>query len=310
MTLEQLRIFVAVAERQHVTEAAKALRLTQSAVSAAVSALEARHAVKLFDRIGRRIALTEAGRRFLVEARAVLARSAAAEAMLDDLVGLKRGALKIAASQTVANYWLPPLLSGYRAAYPGIALSLVIGNSEQVRALIHDGTVDLGFVEDAIEDPLLAAEPVAEDALLVVARSVPVPKKTGTAAQIRQLAWVFREPGSGTRAIFEQALTAFGVARSEIRIALELPSNEAVRSAVECGAGAAALSRLVVASSLKAGTLVALDIPLPKRLFFMLRHRKHSVTQAERALHRIVTALPRAASVSTGRRSAKVGASR
>ena len=96
MTLEQLRIFVAVAEREHVTQAARALNMTQSATSAAITALESRYATRLFDRIGRRIALTEAGRLFLVEARAVLARAAAAERVLADLTDLKRGSLSMA----------------------------------------------------------------------------------------------------------------------------------------------------------------------------------------------------------------------
>jgi DNA-binding transcriptional LysR family regulator len=132
MTLEQLRIFVAVAEREHVTRAAVDLNLTQSATSAAIAALEARYAIKLFNRIGRRIELTQAGRLFLVEARAVLARAATAEIVLDDIAGLKRGSLRLAASQTVGNYWLPPLMYRYRASYPGIALALTIGNTEKV----------------------------------------------------------------------------------------------------------------------------------------------------------------------------------
>ena len=147
LTLEQLRIFVAVAEREHVTQAARVLNLTQSAVSAAVGAIEARHGVKLFDRVGRRIELTETGRTFLTEARAVLARAAAAEAVLTDLAGLKRGALSLAASQTVASYWMPPLMARYRVAYPGIALKLTIGNTESVAAMVREGEVDLGFVE-------------------------------------------------------------------------------------------------------------------------------------------------------------------
>ena len=91
MTLDQLRIFVAVAERQHVTRAAEALNLAQSAVSAAVSTLEGRHGTKLFHRVGRGIALTQAGTLFLGEARAVLARAAAAELALAELGGLTRG---------------------------------------------------------------------------------------------------------------------------------------------------------------------------------------------------------------------------
>src|ERR1700760_3688972 len=132
MTLEQLRIFVAVAEHEHMTRAASVLHLTQSATSAAIAALEARHATRLFDRIGRNIRLTDAGRQFLIEARAVLARADAAETVLADLAGLKRGSLALAASQTVGNYWLPPLMHHFHARYPGIRLALTIGNTEQV----------------------------------------------------------------------------------------------------------------------------------------------------------------------------------
>ncbi|MGQ9370871.1 LysR family transcriptional regulator [Azospirillum sp. ST 5-10] len=290
MTLEQLRIFVAVAEREHVTQAARALNLTQSAVSAAVSALEARYATRLFDRVGRRIVLTEAGRLFLGEARAVLARAAAAETVLADVAGLARGTLRLAASQTVANYWLPPLLHRYRVAHPGIALSLAIGNTEGVAAMIHDGVAEFGLVEGTVEDPALSVTPVAEDELVLVV-AAPLAGELGGSvapADLRRMRWVFRERGSGTRAVFEDALGAAGVAASDLDIVLELPSNEAVRSAVEHGAGAAVLSRLAVAGALRSGALVALDLALglalPRRRFFALRHRERAVTRAERAL--------------------------
>src|ERR1700742_3439393 len=132
MTLEQLRIFVAVAEHQHVTRAANELNLTQSATSAAIAALEARYGIKLFDRIGRGIALTRIGSDFLIEARAVLARARDATQVLNDLAGLKRGSLSIAASQTVGNYWLPRRVQTVHGAYPGIELQLGIPNSARV----------------------------------------------------------------------------------------------------------------------------------------------------------------------------------
>lgn len=103
MTLEQLRVFVAVAERQHVTRAAEALNLAQSAVSAAIGTLEGRHGAKLFSRVGRGIELTEAGRLFLGEARAVLSRAESAELVLAELAGLKRGTLSLQASHTIAT---------------------------------------------------------------------------------------------------------------------------------------------------------------------------------------------------------------
>jgi DNA-binding transcriptional LysR family regulator len=118
MTLEQLRIFVAVAEREHMTRAADAVGVTQSAASAAIATLEARHAIKLFHRVGRGIELTDAGRFFLGEARAVLTRAAEAELALGEYAGLKRGHLRLVASQTIAAYWLPERLAAFTAAIP------------------------------------------------------------------------------------------------------------------------------------------------------------------------------------------------
>src|SRR5258708_25719240 len=151
MTLEQLRIFVAVAERQHVTQAARALNLAQSAVSHAITALEARHDSTLFDRVGRRIGLTEAGRVFLAEAGAVLARAEAAELALSELGSLKRGTLSVQASQTIASYWLPRHLVAFRRTYPQIQIRLAIGNTAQVAAAVESGTAELTFVEGAAE---------------------------------------------------------------------------------------------------------------------------------------------------------------
>jgi len=294
MTLEQLRIFVAVAEREHMTRAAANLNLTQSATSAAVAALEAHYAIKLFNRIGRRIELTQAGRLFLVEARAVLARAAAAENVLADVAGLKRGSLTLAASQTVGNYWLPPLMHRYRVSYPGITLALTIGNTETVAARVREGVANLGFVEGPVDDQALSVTPVAEDEMvLVVSPALPRPKRqTISAADLKAMRWVFREPGSATRALFEKAMAKAGLRISDIDMVLELPSNEAVRAAVEDGAGATVLSKLVVAASIEAGSLVGLNFGLPKRKFFALRHKDRSITRAERELFKFIAAVP------------------
>lgn len=292
MTLEQLRIFVAVAEREHLTEASRALNLTASAVSAAVAALEARYATPLFDRIGRRIHLTEAGRLFLIEARAVLARSHAAEAILTDLAGLKRGRLALAASQTVAGYWLPRLMHQYRQRYPGIELSLRVSNTDGVAAQVAENLADIGIVEGPVENDALKSEIVADDEMvLAVGAAHPWHRRRKVAvADFPATAWVVREKGSGTRAILETLAKRERLPFRELKIALELPSNEAVRSAVEAGAGAAIMSKLVAAGSLAAGQLVALPLAMPKRHFFSLRHRERSVTRAERAFLNLLKA--------------------
>src|SRR5258708_8934490 len=286
MTLEQLRIFIAVAEKQQVTQAARELNLTQSATSAAIAALEARYGVKLFDRVGRGIALTHTGRDFLIEARAVVARAKAAAQVLNDLAGLKRGSLALAASQTVANYWLPARVETFKKAHPGIDLHVTIANTEQVAQAVHQGSADLGFVEGQVDDPLLAIRRIEGDSLvIVVGMNHPwVGQSRITPNRLTTSGWILREPGSGTRSMFEAALRKFGIKFSDLRIALELPSNEAVRAAVESGDCATASSDLVVAQSLAAGTLHHVRIDLPRRSFFVLRHKERYASQAEQAL--------------------------
>jgi DNA-binding transcriptional LysR family regulator len=295
ITLEQLRVFVAVAERQHVTRAAEALNLTQSAASAAIAALEVRNGVRLFDRIGRGIELTSAGRAFLPEARAVLARAEAAEMALAELAGLGRGTLPVHASQTIAGYWLPRHLVAFRRAHPGIAVPLSIGNTAQVAAAVAAGTAELGFVEGAVDDPLLLARPVATDQLVVVvAPAHPWTEQppADLAALVREGEWVLREPGSGTRSVFEDTLRAAGLDPLALQVTLELPSNESVRGAVEAGLGATAISASVAAPSIEAGLLHRVPVNLPERAFQVLFHRDRPPSRAAEALLALVPAAP------------------
>jgi DNA-binding transcriptional LysR family regulator len=286
MTLEQLRIFVAVAEKQHVTRAANELNLTQSATSAAIAALEARYGIKLFDRVGRGIALTQTGRDFLIEARAVLTRARDATQVLNDLAGLKRGSLSIAASQTVGNYWLPSHIQAFSASYPGIDLRLTIANTELVAEAVLQGDADLGFIEGEIDADLLTAKRIDGDSLIVaVGAKHPWANRTKVSAKdLPTTPWVLREPGSGTRSMFESGLRQHGLKLSDLQVTLELPSNEAVRSAVEAGQAATAISDLVAAPSIAARTLHRVRFELPRRSFFILRHRERHVSRAQDAL--------------------------
>lgn len=293
MTLDQLRIFVAVAEQEHVTRAAQQLNLTQSATSAAIAALEGRYATKLFDRIGRNIRLTTTGREFLTEARAVLARARAAESVLADFAGLKRGSLSLAASQTVGNYWLPPLISRFRQQHPGIVFHLDIGNTEQVAHRVLEGRADIGFVEGVIEEPALSIQAVAVDDLaLVVSPSHPRATQQPLARNdLKEIGWVLREQGSGTRAVLESTLAGFDLGLKDVNIAIELPSNESVRTAVATGAGATVMSKLVAAAMLKSGQLIELDLELPPRRFYAVRHKERHFSRAEREFLDMIAAV-------------------
>lgn len=287
MTLEQLRIFVAVAEREHMTAAARALNVTQSAASAAIAALEERHDVKLFHRVGRGIVLTEPGRLFLDEARGVLARAAAAELALDEMGGLKRGSLRVVASQTIAAYWLPPILAAFRTLHPFLSVELAIGNTQQAAAWVHDGEAELGIVEGEVDDPALAHWPIDADRLLLV-QAAPDSGELIDGPWLRKARWIMREQGSGTRSTFDAAMRRIGIEPTELDIALVLPSNESVRTAVECGAGVAALSSLVVQPAISSGTLHALSIDLGRRSFFGLRHKERYRSKAADALLRVI----------------------
>lgn len=276
MTLEQLRIFIAVAERQHVSQAASALNLAQSAASHAIAALEARHGAKLFNRVGRRIELTEAGRFFLGEARTILAQVSHAELALSEFSTLERGTLRIHASQTIASYWLPRHLVAFRRAHPKIAISLVVGNTAQVAQAVETGAAELGFIEGAVENHSLQSRAVARDQLVLVVGPghVWADRTDLTPADLLEKEWILRETGSGTRSVFENELTRLGLAPRKLKIVLELPSNEAVRAAVEAGGGATAISASVAAPSLEAELLRLVSFRLPEREFHVLQHKQ------------------------------------
>lgn len=284
MTLEQLRIFVAVAERQHVTQAARDLNLTQSAVSSAVATLEARHGVALFDRVGRNVVLNPAGQVFLSEAQAVLARVEAAETALANLGDLSKGRLTIQASQTIASYWLPKRLAAFRRAWPGIALEVAIGNTRQVADAVAEGLAELGFVEGEIESPALEISVIDHDQpVVLVAPDHPWARTPPGLGELATSDWIAREPGSGTRAAFDDLLRRARLGLADITLAMTLPDNEPTRGAIEAGMGAGVLSRSVAAASLAARTLVEVPVDMPARAYRALRHRERYRAKAGEA---------------------------
>lgn len=289
MTFEQLRIFVAVAEREHLSRAARALDRTQSSVSVAIASLEREFGSKLFHRMGRGIALTEAGRLFLDETRAILARIDATALLMRDVRGLDHGRLSIKASQTIVSHLLPPALVAFHRSYPGIALAVSLGNSSDVALAVLEGSVELGFVEglaSAPARPKLTAETIGHDKLVLIVP--PNHRWTGRsdlgAEDLAAGTWVLREDGSGTRAVFVDTMAGLGVKTTRLDIAIELPSNEAVLAAVAAGAGAAVLSLSVCAHGIAAGRVVLVPLVLEDRAY-------HAVQNAECVRSRAVAAL-------------------
>ena len=284
MILDQLRIFIAVAEREHLTRAAEALNLTPSAASAAIHALEARHGVHLFHRIGRRIELSQTGRLFLLEAKATQRSARLAELALTELGGLQRGTLTIQASQTIASYWLPPFLVSFKAAHPAIGVALHEGNSADVATAILDGAPDLGFAEGAIDDPALRLVPVARDRLVVVASpDHPLGKRKALPKDLVEATWILREAGSGTRSAFEAALRTHDMDPALLTADLELPTNEAVCVAVRSSAHLSVVSDLVARPHIDARRLALIAIDLGTRAFSLVRHKERYRTKVSEA---------------------------
>lgn len=279
MTIEQLAIFIAVAERQHLTQGAAAVGLTPSAASAAIKSLETVHAVRLFDRVGRRIELTRDGTAFLEEARQTIARVREAEQTLNDLGGLRRGTLDLMASQTVANYWLPSRLLAFATSYPGITVNFVPANTNEVAEAVISGTAELGIIEGQMDVPALATSTIGRDRLVAVC----APAHALAQPRLSDYRWIMREPGSGTRAEFEAGLSKLGVDPATLAIALALPTNEAVLNAVLGSDCAAALSEMVVAPFVSAGRLSILPFQLPHRNFSLLYHRERRPSAAMKA---------------------------
>lgn len=291
MTLDQLRIYIEVAEHGHVTRAAEALDMSQSAVSAAIASLEATYQIKLFDRVGRGIQLNETGRTFLREAHAVLDRASTARAVLQDLAG-GPASVGIAASLTIATYWLPRRLAAFQAANPRVRLDVVIRNTQDVETAVIEGEVNVGLVEGPTHHPALIRQQIDHDrmVLVVAADRPPLPVDGAGRLDLRAVTWVVRETGSGTRRALEDLAGRDGLSLSDLRIALVLPSNEAVREAIEAGAGATIVSRNVVASAISSGTLKAIPVDLPPREYALVRHRDRHETLAQKTLVAHLTA--------------------
>ena len=286
MTLEQLRVFVEVAERLHVTRAAAVLNMTQPAASAAIHALETRLGTALFNRVGRRLELTEAGTILLPEAKVVLAKSGEPNRRLPTSMACCAVGCACGPVRPLQAIWLPPILYQFHAAHPGVIVELHIGNTQQVSRAVLDGAADLGFAEGDVGEPVLAQILVAIDQLvMVVAKFHELASiKSIELDHLRRARWVLREKGSGTRQVFEDGLRRRGVDPAELDVVMELPSNEAVRSVVEAGAGVTAISRLVVVDKLAAGTLVEVPFHCAERRYIALRHGDRHRGRAESAL--------------------------
>lgn len=265
MTFEQLRIFLAVAELLHFTRAAEALYMTQPAVSAAIQTLEAEYGVKLFHRAGRNTQITDAGKLLQMEAQKILEQVALTEQGLRELNNMQQGELKLGASLTIGNYWLPSKISQFKRQYPGISVKCTLGNAEEICQGTAIGLFDLGLVTGEVKASVqncLRQEVVGSDRLqIVVGKSHSwYKRKEISPEELLTTTWVMRESGSGAQQVFEQALQSWGIDPTLLNVVLVLNSSEMVKAVVESGVDAAAIPELMVQNELKLSTLHAVQV--------------------------------------------------
>jgi DNA-binding transcriptional LysR family regulator len=283
LDLHKLRVFVAVAERQHFTRAAEELGISQPALTAHVRDLERHLGTPLFERAGRGVRLTDAGHLVLGYARRMLALAVELEEAVDDVKGLRAGELRIGASTTIGEYLLPPALAAFRRAYPGVRIAVEIANTTHIADRLRHGELHLGLIGEPLDDPDLTCEPCWDDELVLI-----VPPGHAWAGRILALAdldgmpLVEREAGSATRGVAEAALAGAGVRPA---VTLELGGTEAVKGAVMAGLGVAFVSACAVARELATGHLARSTVPAlaMRRQFQVARRRGRQLTAAEAA---------------------------
>jgi DNA-binding transcriptional LysR family regulator len=269
MADRRLQVFHAVAKHLSFTKAADALFMTQPAVTFQVRQLEEHFNTRLFDRAHGRITLTPAGATALEYAERILALSGELDSRLKDMSGQVTGPLLIGASTTIADFLLPNILGQFKAAYPGVAPRLFVGNSESVQDRVGERALDIGFIEGDTPLSSLASESLCEDELQVVCAPghALAMHRSVAATALLEHAYLSRELGSGTREVTDHYLEKAGFAPNALNVVMEASSPEALKGLVAAGMGFAIMSRVSVTKEVSLGQLVLIPLSPPlKRL--------------------------------------------
>lgn len=282
-TLRQLQVFTAIARVENVSQASRALAMSQSAVSGALLDLERQFDVRLFERVGRRLTLSELGRALWPQAEALCEQARELER---NLAQHEAGELRVGATLTIGNHVCPPLMASFMRENAGARVTLRIANTAEVAHAVKAFAIDVGLVEGELSDPELVVTPWRGDELAVFCSpSHPLAKKRLLSdADLTSSRWIVREPGSGTRQAFERALHGL---LPDVRIALELTQTEAILGAVEAGLGLGCVSKLALEDAFRRRTLVRCRVPhrdFRRSFFFVLHGRKFRSPALERWL--------------------------
>jgi DNA-binding transcriptional LysR family regulator len=285
LTFRQLRVFTEVARQLSFVRAAETLHLTPPAVTMQVKELEGHAGLPLFERQGRKVALTTAGEYLLVYAKRMLATLKEADDVMARFKRVEAGLLTVGLVST-AKYFLPMLLARFREEHPGVELKLMVGgNRDQLVQWLQQGDIDLAVMGRPPREIATRAEPFAAHPHVFIAppghpiRSVGHPPASALARQ----PMIVREAASGTRALMNRY---FQDHREEPRIAMEMPSNESIKQAVMAGMGLSFLSLHTMGLELRAGLLEivpAEDTPIV-RTWNIVRMQSKLLSPAAEAL--------------------------
>lgn len=266
VTLRQLKVFEAVARHLSFTRAAEQLHLTQPAVSMQIKQLEGNLGLPLFEQLGKKVYLTEAGREMYHYSRRIQGELAEAEAVLEELKGVTRGSLAISVAST-ANYFAPRLLAAFSKRHERVTLSLDVTNRETLLRQLENNEKDLVIMGRPPEGMDLVAEAFMDNPLVVIAPpDHPLAQLTRVPlARLQQEIFVVREMGSGTRIAMERFFSEQGVT---LTTGMEMSSNEAIKQAVGAGLGLGIVSVHTLELELETKRLAVLDV----EAFPILRH--------------------------------------
>jgi DNA-binding transcriptional LysR family regulator len=292
MDLHRLAVFAKVYELRSLSRSAEAVFLSQPTISGHLKKLEEEVGARLFDRLGRGVAPTKAAEVLYGYARRLLAlRDEAVEAVAA-MENKVRGRLMVGASTIPGNYLLPGFLSQMRTLYPELKVCLRLSDTAGVADLVEAGEVELGLTGARLENRRLNQSPCWKDEMvLAVSRDHPwADLGSIDPDRVRESPFVLREPGSGTRMSTARALAGLGLKLSDLSVAAELGSTEAVRQGVLANLGASILSRVAVEDDFAAGRLVEVEVKglSLSREFFLITRSGRTLSPGGRRLVRLI----------------------
>ncbi|GAA0447313.1 selenium metabolism-associated LysR family transcriptional regulator [Lentibacillus halophilus] len=282
MNYERLKTFITVAERMSFSEAAKLLFVTQPTITSQVKALEEELNTKLFERTTKKVEMTSSAKVLLKYAREIVQMNESAHKEITQMESDSYGELSMGCSLTIGDYFLPSFLKRFKETYPLIQVQVSIANSHSIGKLIKDQWIDVGLIETPIQDDQLQINPFLEDELVLIAPpGYFLTNEPLSLQQIQQAPMIFREEGSGTRAVVNDYMEQAGLTDNNLNIVQELGSTEAIKAVVESGLGVSFLSKHAIRKEQRLGLLDIYSVHgLEMKRNFYIVHREHHVMKS------------------------------